>query len=66
MTEKYLTFVDSSKYEQAYHLRDDTTVNILQELLTYCTYHGLPLTIVTDNGTEFLNQLFSGFIRLPK
>lgn len=65
--EKYLTFVDSfSKYGQAYHLRDGTALSILQGLLTYCTHHGLPLTIVTDNGTEFTNQLFAEFIRLHK
>lgn len=66
-SEKYLTFVDSfSKYGQAYHLRDGTAVSILQGLLTYCTHHGLPLTIVTDNGTEFTNQMFAEFTRLHK
>lgn len=65
--EKYLTFVDSfSKYGQAYHLRDGTAISILQGLLIYCTHHGLPLTIVTDNGTEFTNQLFTEFVRLHK
>lgn len=63
--EKFVTFVDVfSKYGQAYHLRDGTGLSILQGLLHYCTHHGLPLTIVTDNGTEFTNQMFSEFIRL--
>lgn len=66
-SEKYLTFVDSfSKYGQAYHLRDGTAVSIIQGLLTYCTHHGLPLTLVTDNGTEFTNQMFAEFTRLHK
>lgn len=66
-TEKYITFVDVfTKYGQAYHLRDGTAVSILQALLQYCTHHGVPLTIVTDNGTEFTNQLFSEFTRLHK
>lgn len=65
--EKFLTFIDVfSKYAQAYHLRDGTAVSILQGLLHYCTHHGLPLTIVTDNGTEFTNQLFSEFTQLHK
>lgn len=63
--EKYLTVVDVfSKYGQAYHLRDGTAISILQVVLNYSTHHGLPLTIITDNGTEFTNQLFSEFIRL--
>ncbi|CAF4852745.1 unnamed protein product [Pieris macdunnoughi] len=65
--EKYLTFVDSfSKYGQAYHLRDGTAISIIQGLLHFSTHHGLPLTIVTDNGTEFTNQLFAEFVRLHK
>lgn len=65
--EKYVTFIDVfTKYGQAYHLRDGTAISILQALLRFCTHHGLPLTIVTDNGTEFTNQLFSEFIRLHK
>lgn len=58
--EKYLIFIDVfSKYGQAYQLRDGTAISILQALLHLCTHHGLPLTIVTDNGTEFTNQLFA-------
>lgn len=65
--EKYLTFVDVfSKYGQAYHLRDGTAISILQGLLQYSTHHGLPLTIITDNGTEFTNQMFAEFTRLHK
>ncbi|CAK1595436.1 unnamed protein product [Parnassius mnemosyne] len=63
--EKYLTFIDVfSKYAQAYHLRDGTALSILQSLLTFCTHHGLPLSIVTDNGTEFTNQLFTETLKL--
>lgn len=65
--EKYLTFVDVfSKYAQAYHLRDGTALSIIQALLIFATHHGLPLTIVTDNGTEFTNQMFSEFTKLHK
>lgn len=65
--EKYLTIIDVfSKYAQAYHLRDGTAISIINSLLHFCTHHGLPLTIVTDNGTEFTNQLFSEFTQLHK
>lgn len=66
-SEKYITFIDVfSKYGQAYHLKDSTAISVLQALLTFCTHHGLPLTIITDNGTEFTNQLFSEFLKLHK
>lgn len=65
--EKYVTFIDVfTKYGQAYHLRDGTAISILQALLQFCTHHGVPLTIITDNGTEFTNQLFNEFTRLHK
>jgi transposase InsO family protein len=63
--EKYLTMVDAfSKYAQAYHLRDGTAVSVIQALLKYFTHHGVPLTIISDQGPEFSNQLFSEFSRL--
>ncbi|CAB3222780.1 unnamed protein product [Arctia plantaginis] len=66
-TEKYITFVDVfTKYGQAYPLKDGTAISIVQAFLTFCTHHGLPLTIVTDNGTEFTNQIFAEFIKLHK
>jgi transposase InsO family protein len=66
-SEKYLTIIDVfSKYAQAYHIHDGTAISILQALLKFCTHHGLPLTIISDNNTEFTNQLFSEFITLHK
>lgn len=65
--EKYLTIIDAfSKYAQAYHLKDSTAVSVVQSFLIFCTHHGVPITIVTDQGPEFTNQLFSEFIRLHK
>lgn len=59
-SEKFLTIVDAfSKYAQAYNLRDGTTVSVLQSLLNFFTHHSVPITIVTDNGTEFTNQLIA-------
>lgn len=65
--EKYVTFMDVfTKYGQAYHLRDGTAISIIQALLQYFSHHGVPTTIITDNGTEFTNQLFNEFTRLHK
>lgn len=65
--DKFLTIVDAfSKYGQAYYLRDGTAVSVIQALLHFCTHHGMPITIVTDNGTEFTNQLLAEFVRIHK
>jgi transposase InsO family protein len=65
--EKYVTIIDVfSKYAQAYLLRDGTALSVIQALLTFCTHHGLPLTIITDQGTEFNNQMFSEFCKIHK
>lgn len=66
-TQKFLTIIDAfSKYAQAYCLRDATAVSVVEALLKFSTHHGLPLTIVTDRGPEFTNQLFMEFVRLHK
>lgn len=63
--EKFLTIVDSfSKYAQAYHLRDSTAVSVVQALLKFSTHHGMPITVVSDNGPEFSNQLVTEFLKL--
>lgn len=65
--EKYITFVDAfSKYGQAYLLRDGTAPSIVHALLIFSTHHGLPITIVSDQGTEFTNQIFAEFIKTHK
>ena len=66
-SEKFLTLVDVfSKYAQAYHLPDSTAVSVVQALLKFSTHHGLPLNIVSDNGPEFTNQIFTEFTNLHK
>lgn len=65
--EKFITLVDAfSKYAQAYYLRDGTAVSVVQALLKYSTHHGIPITIVSDNGPEFTNQLIAEFVKLHK
>lgn len=63
--EKFLTLIDAfSKYAQAYHLRDSTAVSVVQALLKFSTHHGMPITVVSDNGPEFSNQLVTEFLKL--
>lgn len=63
--EKYLTLIDSfSKYAQAYHIPDCTGLSIVKALLKFATHHGFPLSLITDQGTEFVNQLVSEFLLL--
>lgn len=64
---KYLTIIDAfSKYAQAYFLRDATAVSVVEALLKFSSHHGFPLSIITDNGPEFTNQLFLEFTKLHK
>lgn len=66
-SEKYVTIIDVfSKYGQAYHLRDGTALSVIQALFQYSTHHGFPLTIISDQGTEFTNQMFAEFTRVHK
>lgn len=65
--EKYLTIIDSfSKYAQAYRMPDCTAPNIVKSLITFCTHHGFPMTLTTDQGTEFTNQVVGEFLKLHK
>lgn len=65
--EKYLTLIDSfTKYGQAYLLPDGTAPSIVKALLNYSTHHNFPYTLVTDQGTEFNNQVVGEFLKLHK
>lgn len=64
---KYLTIVEAfSKYAQAYEIKDTTAQSVVKTALQYFTHHGVPLTVVTDRGTEFVNQVISEFFTLHK
>lgn len=55
---KFLTIVDSfSKYAQAYYLTSNNSLEVVKNLLTYFTHHGVPKTIISDNGAEFDSSL---------
>lgn len=63
--QKFLTIIDSfSKYAQAYPLDSLNAVNIIKNLLIFMTHHGTPLKIISDNGTEFKNNLVLEFVKL--
>lgn len=63
--EKYLTIIDSfSKYAQAYYIPDCSGPSIIKALLRFSTHHGFPLSLTTDQGTEFVNQVVSEFLQL--
>lgn len=56
-----------TKFVQAYPLKEQTTVNILHQLITqYFPSHGLPKSIMTDQGRNFTSQLNSEFCELFK
>lgn len=65
--DKYLTVIDAfTKYAQVYRLPDCTAPNVVKALLTFSAHHGFPLCLVTDQGTEFTNQVVSEFLKLHK
>lgn len=41
-------------------------VSIVQSLITFMSFHGLPLCIVSDSGSEFRNSLLTEFAKLQK
>lgn len=62
---KFLILIDSfSKYAQAYPLIGAHAVNIVQCLIKFMSHHGLPKLIITDNGTEFKNEVIHDFTDL--
>ncbi|KAJ2952044.1 hypothetical protein O0L34_g4305 [Tuta absoluta] len=65
--DKYFTIIDAfSKYAQAYRLPDCTAPNIVKALITFSAHHGYPMSITTDRGTEFTNQIVAEFLKLHK
>lgn len=63
-SQKFLTIVDTfSKYGQAYPIESSNARNTVNAMVTFITHHGIPHTIVCDNGPEFKNGVFQGFAR---
>jgi len=63
----FVTIIDSfSRYGQAYPLKSITGTEVVENLLTFITHHGLPLKITADQGTEFKNKDLEDFCKLYK
>ncbi|KAI5735703.1 hypothetical protein M8J77_021620 [Diaphorina citri] len=64
---KCLSIVDSfSKYAQMYPIDSAQAVEVAQKLLQYFTHHGVPETIISDNGGEFHNGVIKELLELHK
>ena len=65
--QKFLTLIDPfSKYAQAYPLTTLNSIEIANSLLTFFTHHGIPKSIITDNGKEFKNTVIKDLMTLHK
>ena len=55
-----LTIIESfSGHIRLYPIPDQTAQTIAERLTSYIAIHSMPLKIITDNGTEFRNQLMT-------
>lgn len=64
---KFLTIIDSfSKYAQAYMLKSMVGTEIVDNLITFFSHHGIPSKIIVDNGTEFKNTVVTELLQLHK
>ena len=55
-----LTIIESfSGHIRLYPISDQTAQTIAERLTSYIAIHSMPLKIITDNGTEFRNQLMT-------
>lgn len=64
---KFLTIIDSfSRYAQCYPITSCNSVEVADKLLSFFSHHGIPQTIVADNGCEFNNGLVKELTELHK
>lgn len=65
--EKFLIIIDVfSKYGQAYHLNNGTSIEVVNKLIKYMSHHGIPTQITTDNGPEFKTKVLQNLASLHK
>lgn len=63
----FLTIIDAfSKYGQAYPIDSVININVMNNILTYLSHHGVPQTIIVDQGNEFKNLLLDEFCKIHK
>ena len=65
--DKYLTIVDTfSRLGHAIKIDSKNPADVLDALITYFSYYGIPEEISSDAGTEFNNQLIKEIANLHK
>ena len=63
-TKNYITVVDYfSDFIEVSELQDTTSTSVIQALKEHFTRHGIPDTVVSDNGSQFSSQEFHEFAR---
>lgn len=61
---KVLSIIDPfSNYAQCYPLNQANSITIIDKLINHFSSFGIPQTIVTDNGTEFTNNVLKEFLK---
>ncbi|KAI5716006.1 hypothetical protein M8J77_025889 [Diaphorina citri] len=61
---KVLSIIDPfSKFAQCYPLTQANSISITDKLMNFFSSFGIPQTIVTDNGTEFTNNVMEEFLK---
>ena len=60
----FLVIIDAhSKWLEVLPVNNATTATTIEQLLNVFTTHGLPNTIVSDNGSVFTSDEFSNFMK---
>ncbi len=64
MDRMYLVLVDAhSKWMEATVMKSITTDKLVKKLREIFSTHGLPKTVVTDNGPSFTSAEFASFVK---
>ena len=64
---KFLTIVDSfSKHAQAYEVKNQNAITIVNKLMKYFSHYGIPHEITADNGREFNNKILINYLNFRK
>lgn len=64
---KFLSIIDAfSKYAQIYPLESAQAIVVANKLIQYFSHHGIPQTIISDNGGEFKNAVIKELLALHK
>lgn len=61
----FLTLIDPfSKYAQAYHIADQTSISILSKLRHFFSHHNYPKRIVIDNAANLTANIIDEYLKL--